>query len=126
MIGVFAIVLRDSELLLIERGTDPHKGHWCPPGGLIDEGESPEEAVIRETREETGIKVSVVEKLGDLRGPITGRKHGVFLCASEGGRLDPEPPETVDARWVAIDELSSYGIPSFILDFLDEWVVKQL
>jgi ADP-ribose pyrophosphatase YjhB (NUDIX family) len=55
LISSLAVVLRDGEMLLIKRAVEPHKGHWCPPGGVIDEGESPEEATVREVKEETGL-----------------------------------------------------------------------
>ena len=120
MIGVFAIVPRNGEILLIKRGVEPHKGHWCPPGGIIDEGETPEEAVVRETKEETGLDVSVVKKLKEVTGPVTGGKHGVYLCTFDGGRLTSAPPETIDVRWVHHDDLSNYIIPSFMMELLQE------
>ena len=118
-IGVFAVVVRCGEILLIKRGTSPHRGFWCPPGGVIDEGESPEEAAVRETREETGIEVDVVSLLGEVIGPMTGRTHDVYLCKQEGGELTSDSPEVEDVRWVPFADLHSYRIPTFIVDFLD-------
>ena len=46
-----------GRLLLIRRGHDPHRGLWSLPGGRIEAGESPEQAVVREVREETGLEV---------------------------------------------------------------------
>lgn len=45
------------KMVLIERGNDPYKGQWALPGGFVNENESCEEAVIRETIEETGIDI---------------------------------------------------------------------
>jgi 8-oxo-dGTP diphosphatase len=118
MISSLALILRDGRMLLIKRGVEPHKGHWCPPGGVIEEGESPEEATIREVREETGLDVRVRAKLGEVLGPVTGRYLGVFLCAVEGGTLDPSPPEASDARWFPFEELPGLQVPSFFMDFL--------
>ena len=126
MISSLAVVLRDGEMLLIKRAVEPHKGHWCPPGGVIDEGESPEEAAVRETREETGLDVRVLEKLGEVLGPVTGRYLGVFLCTVVGGVLEPSEPGTSDARWLPYDELHRLRMPPFIMDFLTKLDLREL
>jgi 8-oxo-dGTP diphosphatase len=54
-----------GRLLLIRRGHEPHRGSWSLPGGRIEAGESPEQAVVREVREETGLEVRP--------GPVVGR-----------------------------------------------------
>ena len=125
-IGVFAVVVKRDEILLIKRGIHPHKGFWCQPGGVIDEGETPEEAAVRETREETGIEVEVVSFLGEVRGPISGRAHNVYLCRQISGKLNTDSPEVEDVRWVPFTELYSYRIPSFIMDFLDTLDFNEL
>ncbi len=118
MISSLAVILRDRKVLLIKRGLEPHKGHWCPPGGVIDMGESPEEATVREVKEETGLDVSVKVKLGEVLGPITDRYLGVFLCAVEGGVLEPSLPEVSGVRWFPYEELHRLKMPPFIMEFL--------
>ncbi len=118
LIGALAVVLREGCLLLIERGTEPHLGHWSLPGGVIDEGESAGEAAVRETLEETGFEVVVVRELGVITGPLTGRGHGVYLCSVVGGELRACPPEVTDVRWVPYDGLGGMMIPEFIQEFL--------
>lgn len=56
LVGVGAIVLRDNKMLLIRRGAPPGRGKWSIPGGLVEIGETPEEAVVRELLEETGLR----------------------------------------------------------------------
>jgi ADP-ribose pyrophosphatase YjhB (NUDIX family) len=126
MIGVFAIILRQGQLLLIKRGTEPHKGYWCPPGGLIKAGESPEEAVTREVREETGLEVEVVGALGEIKGPVTGRPSGVYLCRAVGGEARPCAPETVGVAWFPREKLSMLLFPRFMLDFLSGFDLEEL
>ncbi len=118
LIGALAVVLREGCVLLIERGTEPHLRYWSLPGGVIDDGESVEEAAVRETLEETGLNVTVVWGLGVVTGPLTGRGHGIYLCSVVGGGLRACPPEVTDVRWVPIDEVPELLVPEFIREFL--------
>ena len=61
LLGVGAVVVDRGRVLLIRRGTEPMKGHWSLPGGLLELGESPADGVVREVREETGLLVEPVE-----------------------------------------------------------------
>ena len=125
-IGVFAIVVQRGEILLIKRGIHPHKGFWCPPGGVIDEGEAPVEAAVRENREETGIEIDIVSFLGEVIGPISGRTHNVYLCKKEGGRLSSDSPEVEEGGWVPFTDLHMYRIPKFIIEFLAMMDLQEL
>jgi ADP-ribose pyrophosphatase YjhB (NUDIX family) len=57
------VVVRDGEVLLIRRGKPPLLGRWSIPGGTVELGESLQQALVRELREETGLEV---EPLGLL------------------------------------------------------------
>lgn len=118
LIGALAVVLREGCLVLIERGTEPHLGHWSLPGGVIDERESAGETAIRETLEETGLEVEVLRELGVVTGPLTGRGHGVYLCSVVGGGLRACPPEVTGVRWVPYGGLGGLMVPTFIRGFL--------
>ncbi len=56
LVGVGALVITDSRVLLVRRGCPPGLGKWSIPGGLVDVGESLQEAVLRELEEEAGIR----------------------------------------------------------------------
>jgi len=66
---VDAIILVDGKLLLIQRGQDPFKGSYALPGGFVEYGESVEEAVEREVKEETGLDAEVRELVGVYSAP---------------------------------------------------------
>ncbi len=57
LVGVGAVIVSEGRVLLVQRGTEPLRGHWSIPGGLVEVGESLNAAVIREAREETGLIV---------------------------------------------------------------------
>jgi 8-oxo-dGTP diphosphatase len=54
-----------GKILLIKRDTVPFKGYWALPGGRLDPGETIEQCCIREVKEETGLDVSIVRKVGE-------------------------------------------------------------
>src|SRR5438876_8446069 len=55
--AVGAIVFRGSQVLLVRRRDPPSQGRWSIPGGAVEVGETVEQAVVRETREETAVEV---------------------------------------------------------------------
>jgi 8-oxo-dGTP diphosphatase len=60
-----AIIELEDLLLLIKRDTVPFKGYWALPGGRLDPGETVEQTIVREVKEETGLDVEVVRKIGE-------------------------------------------------------------
>ena len=61
VVGVGGVIIDQDRTVLIRRGTEPLLGEWSIPGGSIEIGETLEEAVRRELREETGLEVCVLE-----------------------------------------------------------------
>ncbi len=117
MVGVGAVVWRDGAVLLERRGQPPAQGSWALPGGLVDVGETLEEAVRREVQEECGIDVAVGPLLGifepvqrDEDGRI--RYHYVvidYLATYLGGNL-VVGDDAAELCWVAVDELDAYPL----------------
>jgi len=89
---------------------------WCLPKGHLEDGESPEEAAIREIHEETGISGRVVSSLGTIDywfsvdGKRVHKSVHHFLLEAIGGTLsiegDPDR-EAIDVAWVPLDELTT-------------------
>ncbi len=61
VMGVGGVIIDNARTVLIRRGTEPLRGEWSIPGGTIEIGETLDEAVQRELREETGLEVRVLE-----------------------------------------------------------------
>jgi ADP-ribose pyrophosphatase YjhB (NUDIX family) len=94
LMGVGAVVVKQGRVLLVRRGTEPLKGHWSLPGGLVELGEPLTAAVVREVREETGLTVEPVELIELLdrihREDERVRYHYViadYLCRAVDGEL---------------------------------------
>lgn len=93
------LVFPDGKILLIKRKTPAFKGYWALPGGKVNEGETAEEAVVRETAEETGLTVKVVAKIGeyDERGVQDGIEYDYhatcFYVTPLEGEIKPQKEE---------------------------------
>ena len=59
--GAYGVLLRDSKILLTQKKSGPYKGRWGLPGGAIEFGETPEEALKRELLEESSLAISRLE-----------------------------------------------------------------
>jgi 8-oxo-dGTP diphosphatase len=115
LIGVGAVVVHQSRVLLVRRGREPLKGHWTLPGGLLEVGESIAEGVAREVLEETGLTVEIVELVELLdrihREEGRVRYHYViadYLCRVTGGQLQAAS-DADEARWVERAEWNSHS-----------------
>jgi len=125
-LAVDAIATRNGkngmEVLLIRRGNDPWKGEWAFPGGFVDEGEDPKDAVLRELLEETGI-IGEAPCLHTVRGnpKRDPRKHIVSIFY----RVDIDPESTpiggddaAYADWVEADFVINEGMAGDHLEVL--------
>lgn len=117
-----AVVIREGRVLLTRRAEGQHlAGMWEFPGGKLEEGESPEAAVVRECREECGIEVEV-EDILDVTHYRYPQKDVLLLfykcalCAGEVQHL-----QVADHAWVLGSEIDSYPLPP-----ADERVVARI
>jgi 8-oxo-dGTP diphosphatase len=119
MIGVGGIVVREGRALLVRRGSEPLKGQWSIPGGLLEVGETLEAGVRRELLEETGLHVRVLRLVGVYERIIPAedgrpgpRFHFVildYLCEAESGIAVPGS-DAAELAFVSEQELPRYGL----------------
>jgi ADP-ribose pyrophosphatase YjhB (NUDIX family) len=121
LLGVGALIFtrsgRRGPILLVERGKEPLKGYWSLPGGLVEPGEKLEEAVRREIREETGLRVGPVrlfELFERIMRDTKGRAeyHYVladYICRVVGGGLRAGD-DVSSAQWARRSELGQYRL----------------
>jgi mutator protein MutT len=88
-------------------------GLWEFPGGKMEPGETPQEAAVRETQEETGLAVEPLELLGELRTAHAGREFVLHLvhCQAIAGQPAPRDPAVEQVRWVNTAELETLPMP---------------
>ena len=100
-----AVIHRDGKIFATQRGYGEYKGKWEFPGGKREEGESGEEALYREIREELDSKVKI-EKLictTDYDYPTFHLTMDVYLSTLIEGKLTLLEHE--DAKWVSLDSI---------------------
>jgi len=117
IVGVGAVIFDGDRVLLVKRAHEPLKGDWSLPGGAVDVGETLEQAVAREVKEETGLDVEVgpvVEVLDRIHRDASGRVeyHFVivdYLCRVVGGRV-VAGSDADEVRWVDRNNLASCNV----------------
>ena len=108
-VAVIALVLHQGKVLLIQRAVDPAKGKWSLPGGYMDAGEMPEEALQRELQEEVGLRVKIGELI-DIFPMINdeGQRIGIVLAFRAEPSSSPKIPyvadDAQDAGWFGAQE----------------------
>jgi ADP-ribose pyrophosphatase YjhB (NUDIX family) len=127
LIGAGILAIENGKVLLIKRGNEPNKGLWSIPGGLVKLGESPEEAAIREFKEETGLNAIIEKLLGifnivikDNEGKI--KYHYIvvdYLGKVIGGELKPGS-DVLDAKWFDISELKNIQTSSTVIKAIEK------
>jgi 8-oxo-dGTP diphosphatase len=114
-----------GRLLLIKRGHEPGKGLWSIPGGRVEPGETDEQAVIREVREETGLVVQPGRLIGAVRRPApAGAMLDIrdYAAIVTGGTL-AAGDDADDARWAGPAELAGLSLTDGLAEALTDWGV---
>jgi 8-oxo-dGTP diphosphatase len=112
-------------ILLIRRNTIPFKGYLALPGGRSEPGETVEETVIREVKEETGLDVTIVRKVGEYheQGTQDGIEYdyypACFLVQVVGGEMRKQKGEIQNIQLFSIDDIPEP------LAFLHDRMVKD-
>lgn len=133
IVGVAAVVLHQSEVLLIRRGREPLLGAWSLPGGALELGETTADGIVREVFEETGVHIKPVEIVATLDRIVRDEQQRVrfhyvlveWLCIAND---EPQQPvcgdDAVEAKWVPLAEVPdpAYDLGKVTLDVIGKAV----
>ncbi|MCJ7762870.1 NUDIX hydrolase [Candidatus Bathyarchaeota archaeon] len=101
----------NDKILLIKRATMPFKDYWALPGGRLDPGETVEQTVVREVKEETGLNVAVICKVGEYheQGVQGGVEYdyypACFLVKIVGGEIKKQESEIEEIQLFSLSKL---------------------
>lgn len=119
--GASAVVTDDDGRVLLARRSD--NGRWSVPAGVIDPGEQPADAAVREVFEETGVRAEIVRLAGVATHPVVypnGDRceylNVWFRCRAVGGEAQATDDESLEVAWFA-----PHALPE-----LDEWSVLRI
>ena len=117
-----AIIVQDGKILLVQRRVSEGSLSWQFPAGAVEDGETFEEAAVRETAEEAGLTVETVKLLGDRVHPDTGRLMGYVACEVRSGTAHvADVEELADLVWATLDKFSDcvpHGFAPMVQDYL--------
>jgi len=123
--AVIVLVERDDRVLLARNARFPLP-MYSTLAGFVEPGETIEETVHREIREEAGIEVEGLRYFGSQPWPFPDSLMLAFTARHAGGELSPDPSELSDARWFELDDLPM--VPpriSIARQLIDDWVRRQ-
>ena len=121
--AVACVVRKGSQVLLVRRSLEPHRGQWALPAGYQEMDEDPRATAQREVAEETGLDVDVGALFDAIWIPDDPRKPAnvlVYLCRPLGGVLKPGS-DAAEAAWFDLGDLPAdlgFGNREAILDRL--------
>ncbi len=108
-----ALIFRGGKLLITQRYPEAHQGGlWEFPGGKREEGETFEECLHRELKEELGIEVEVLQEVESLTHQYQEKAVHLrfFRCAWK--KNEPQPLGCPDFHWVTLEELRQFAFPA--------------
>lgn len=123
--AIMVLIQKDRQVLLAR---SPHfkPDIYSVIAGFIDIGESAEEAVHREVKEEVGIEISQLAYFGSQSWPFPNSFMIAFTAHYSSGKLTIDPKEIEDAKWFDVDDLPAIpSYPSIARKLIDSWRVRM-
>lgn len=119
-----AIITSGGQVLMIRRRVAEGDLSWAFPGGGIEDGETPEQAAVRETAEEVGLEVKATRILGDRVHPKSGHHMTYVACELVSGEAHvADADELAEVEWLTHGQLPErvpYGLFDKVQAHLDE------
>lgn len=117
VVGVGAVIIQNGKILLEKRKSEPGRGKWSIPGGLVELGESVSQTVVREVAEETGLEVCEPELIDVVDNVVRDENGEVkyhfviidFFVKLKGGELKAQS-DADELRWVPLGEVEKYDL----------------
>lgn len=124
-VGVGAVVWKGDRVLLICRGHAPRKGSWSLPGGRQQLGETVNEGVVREVREEAGIEIRILDTVAvidliEREGGAIAYHYTVIDVAAEWVSGEARAgDDAAEVAWALPNELGRYALTPKMLEVIE-------
>jgi len=127
IVGVGAVIIDHGKLLLEKRGNEPAKGKWSIPGGVVELGETLEDAVIRETKEETCLDVEAPRLIDVVYQVDLDEEGGVkyhfvivdYFVTVKDGQVNAAS-DADELQWVPLEEVENYDLTASFRRFFQK------
>jgi len=119
--GVVVLIRDESGYLLIEQGKDPYRGRWGPVHGAIEEGETQEEAVIRETKEEVRLDVEPDKKITTTPADYKVENLHWWTAENKGGEIRVDKSEISDYGFFDLEKIHDLPLLPQTEKFFEEY-----
>jgi 8-oxo-dGTP diphosphatase len=106
-VAASVVIFQDGKYLLVQEEIGKNHGLWALPGGKVDEGETAEQAAVREAKEETGYDVKLIKEIGMVHQRIDAPLKHVFQVKIVGGEINLPKGEIMDAKWFSFEEVEN-------------------
>lgn len=122
--GVGAVIVHDGEILLVKRGSDPGRGKWSIPGGMVELEETVRTTVVREVKEETNLNVEVNDLIDVVDNTVhdkEGRLRFHFVILDFYARLKDGQlragSDVLDVKWVPLNSVETLDLTQTFREF---------
>jgi 8-oxo-dGTP diphosphatase len=127
IVGVGAVIALKGKILLEQRKNEPGRGKWSVPGGKVELGETPEQTVIRETKEETGLVVDnpvLIDVVSQVTLDENGKVKYHFIIIDyfvrlKSGKLEAAS-DAASLEWVPLGEVENKDLTASFRNFFFE------
>ena len=117
VVGIGAVIIQNGKILLEKRKSEPGKGKWSIPGGLVELGESVSQTVVREVAEETGLEVCEPELIDVVDNVVRDENGEVkyhfvivdYFVKLKGGNMKASS-DAEELQWVPLSEVEKYDL----------------